>query len=277
MKKEDKRPTEVSKTINRRAVLNSLGATAGASIAGLGMSSNAKAKSSSSSERAEKLSSGEARKMAGKLRATDKFEKFKEVLRDKLSAVPVSDDVEAAVVELESGSPVTVVKYNVNKTGGKSPHETIKFALAQDNKSQEVRGLIQVLDHQPSGDNIHLTVFESNEQGVIESESRLIEPKKDKTSLANGPSDVGGTVTTQSLECDICTGIGDILCSLGCGLGSLAACAVAGFTGPQSSLICGAIATSFCAIIPTINSMVSGTACTPVQNITFACEYEGYC
>lgn len=277
MEKEDKKPTEVSKTINRRTVLNSLGATAGVSIAGSGMSGNAKAKSSSSSVRAEKQSSGEVHKMAGELRATDEFEKFKEVLRDKLSAVPVSDDVEVAIVELEPGSPVTVVKYNVNKTGDKNPHETIKFALAQDNKSQEVRGLIQVLDHQPSGDNIHLTVFESNEQGVIESESRLIEPKKDKAPLSNEPNDVGGDVTTQSLECHICTGVGDILCSLGCGLGAVAACAAAGFTGPQSAIICGAVATSFCAIIPTINSIVTGTACSPAENIRFACEYDGRC
>lgn len=275
--KENKRPTEVSKTLNRRAVMKSLGATAGASIASLGMSSNAKAKSSSSSERAEKLSSDEAHKIAGKLRATDQFEKFKEVLRDELSAVPVSNDVEAAVVELESGSPVTVVKYNVSKTGGKNPHETIKFALAQDNKSQKIQGLIHVLDHQPSGDNVHLTVFESNEQGVIESESRLIEPKRDKASLANEPSDVGGAVTTQSLQCDICKGVGDILCSLGCGLGSIAACTAAGFTGPQSAIICAGIATAFCAIMPTINSIVTGTACSPAQNITFACEYEDYC
>lgn len=97
------------------------------------------------------------------------------------------------------------------------------------------------------------------------------------TSLTRNISNIDGVSAQETNKCWACKLIGDVICSVGCGVSGAAICLAAGVSGPQSSLGCGAIVTIFCGILLASSERFVGTACEVDHNVERICYYGDLC
>jgi halocin C8-like bacteriocin domain-containing protein len=222
---------------------------------------------------ANRLSKSETRSIGGRLRATDEFSEFRRFLRAELSAVPVGAGKEGAEITV-NGVSATVIRFRVQETAGGNPNRSVEFAMGV-NEEGVVNGVIMTREGTSDEGEYRVTTYVLDADERVVGESLIVNPLEGESSINGGSND---DVTIQaSLQCNICEAVGDALCSLGCGFGAIAACAAAGFTGPQNAVICAGITTTFCTLLPIAREALGGASCQSDRVIEYICERGGYC
>lgn len=104
-----------------------------------------------------------------------------------------------------------------------------------------------------------------------------VESRTQTKVIGDQPGSESGITTMKSAGCFSCQLVGDIICTVGCGIGVSMVCAGSAVANLAAGYGCTIIAGILCGIFTAVNERYKGASCNGDFGIEFACYYAGYC
>lgn len=246
----------------RRSVLKRTTAL-GVGLAGLGTGAAASA-SAQTDASVELLDRPASRKVVARARGTTAFRELASHLRSEYGYVVPASDVTVAAAADPEGTDHHVVAFTARATGRADATDRSADLVLALRGSEVAAGGASVVDY--DGDVPRSVAIAEYVDGELEETAHEL----DIEGLSAPDAAVeDGQFTTQQTDCEICTSLFDVACTVGCGIGGLALCTLAGITTfGVASIACGAIGSAVC-------YFVGEYGCDPGAET--ACEQLNYC
>lgn len=247
----------------RRAVLKRT-ALFGAGLTGLGASAVAPGSAQTESLPVERLDGPDARRFVGAARGTTAFRRLAAHLRSEYGLAVPSRDVTVVAAEDPEGTRHHVVSFTPMPTGRTDADGRSYDLVVALRGSEAVAAGASIVEY--DGDVPTTVTIVEYDDGGVDTSTHALDLDDLATPDAEAESD---GVTVQQTDCEICRSIFEVACSVGCGIGGLALCTLAGITTfGVASIACGAIGTAVC-------YFVGEYGCDPGAET--ACSELNYC
>ncbi len=232
----------------RRAVLQSIGAGA-VGVPALGsIPKRAKAKGKDGSEIKE-LDGKAKKRYVEKARRSEEFKQLSTELNRKEK------------IRVDRSKPKAFEAFDPEG----NPHHVIGFELLNKNKERTGDIAVHLQNGSPVRSKASIKQDRSYDQVTMYS-------YKDGT-LSSGEV----SPSSSGVECWACTTVGDVACTVGCGVGIAVICLSVSITSGLGGLGCGAVASTICGFLAATSERYLCAACQADYGVEWACHFAGWC
>ena len=262
----------------RRAVIKLLGASA-VSMGGLGTvagRAGADGRNKSSFE-FDRINGAEANKTVAAALRSEQYKDLHKTLRKEERYAPKVSEATVIEVEDPEGTPHRIVGFPLKGLGKpREPAEGVEVTADAAITLRDKEALVGKAVRFTSGPRNPETNSTPVSTRSYTAANGTVESSTAEAVIEENPTEADFS-TAESTGCFACTTVGDVVCTVGCGLGISIICAGTAVANLAGGFACGIIAGALCGILAASSERYVGAACGADIGIEYACYYAGYC